>query len=1617
MSVAVVESPTILHNAVQGRVRIHLPSWSGQGKADLEAQLQQMPGVESVQANALTRNILIRFNSAETDEQTILRAISRLPVKTTGLPDREPARPIPLRERSGKKIRARIPIRGLDRDPSLAKRVIERLETHPGVSAEVSHLTGRVLVEFTEHAAYLDDLIADVVGLELPELPGEDRPAYPLDPGPLIQGMTRVVGASLGLGLLAGRKLLATEAPLPGAAAAIQISSIISILQGIPPIRYGLRRSLGRTLADLVVNIPSIITLTLSGNPLGLTLVVTESLRLTTEAYARRQAWRQHEERLNNAAPARPEAIIQLEPGERPPLPATVLEGCGTGIGRDGMPFPVTPGSAIPPGAQLYGGPFVVKLQAEGAFEPCTPQPRPADVRLTLYERYTRILTPISLLFAVGTGLLTRSITRALVALLLLNPRTAAIGLDGADLGASARVIRAGATVVGTRKNRPIRLPHSIILDGSRVLSDGLEVIAALPLSQEYNTAELLGLGAGVAAAASSPWGNVFRGASAVTATQGSFDGKTATALIEGVPYTLGSVEDWRTQPEAARLRQRGNYVLALRSAQVSQPLGLIALRPRLAPGLVEFVQTCRSHHVAVGVLAVGDELATRALARRTSIPLLGSDSAIDIIRSRQQQGQVVAFVSDNAGASPAFSACDLAIGLTNDRYHLPARADILAPDLGAIAAIIEAGARREATIQDSVGLSVISNIVGLAWGLRSMPGIEQASRTVSITSLGALADSWLRLRGGERRQEVAAYFADPHPERWGRRSSKEALRLLRSSPNGLTTQQVAGRRRAPAVRRRRHLVWSSLLEQIRSPLVIILGAGAGLFLLLGAVGDLGIISITILANAAVGVWQEYKANRVSDALERIGSPTARVRRDGRVKTIAASDLVPGDILELATGDRVAADARLLSAEGLEADESALTGESLPVAKTATGGTDSCRIVLEGSDVTSGTGRAVVFAVGSQTRMGATVAALASKEKEQNPLATRLARLLRLILPVSFASGALVMLIGLLRRQPLMAIVTVGASLAVTGIPEGLPLLSRASEAGVARRLASRRAVVRRLSSIEALGRVDVACTDKTGTITEGRLRVSLVTDDQQEATLPTELPDSLRYVLLTAGFASPHPNAPGANAHPTDASVIQAARDAGLGEQLLHPHDTELSFDPVRSFHATVVQGRLCLKGAPETLLTRCSQIRRNGQIVPMDEIARQAFLARSQQLASQGLRVLMVAEGSASSSIDQPRALTALGYVGISDPLKPDVPEAVRRCHEAGVRIIMITGDHPATAQAIGRKAGLLDHNDEAILVGEDLEGLQNGELDSRLERVSVIARATPLDKLRIVESLQRSGHTVAMTGDGVNDAPALRLANIGVAMGRRGTEVARQTADVVLVDDNFSTLVEALVEGRSFWRNIRRALGLLLGGNLGELGLVAGASVLGFNLPLTTSQILAMNAITDILPATAVALQQPESHRLAGLHREGATALDKPLRNDILRRSLATALPSLVVYGILLATGNVPQAQSAAYASVIVTQLAQTLDAGRYEGGLTQAVLGAVVGSLAVLGITFTVPPIRQFLSLVVPTPFGWFLIGSATVAAVVLSRLFALLPDGSLAQAQMQLPAPATASAAL
>jgi cation-transporting P-type ATPase I len=1566
--------------------------------------------VRRVEANPVTGNVLLTYDPTVSSGDALMRGIGQVRVHPDAPVDRAREAPPAMTERRhGPRRRARIAVRGLDRDPDLSRRVLQRLRRHAGVTARASPLTGRVLVEFDEKLTSLQDLLATVSDIELPELPGEDRPTHPLDPAPLIQSSARTVGAAVGLGWQALRRVGGLEVPPETARVFATASGVIGILQGFPFVRNGLRRLLGRDAADLTVNLTNIAMASFTSSPLGLLAMGAESLVLLNEVVARRAAWRRYEERLGDAA-AEPGATVCLEAGDRVPLDACVLEGHGTALGEDGLPVPLSPGERVPAGARIAGGPIVLELTAGEGF---TPAPRPAPPQPDLYRRYLQALGPAALAYAGLTALLTRSFSRTLASLVLVNPRTAVIGTEAATLDAVGRLCRSGLTQVSVRPDRPVQLPDVLLLDGVRLLTRGLDVSAVVPLREGSEPADMLELAAAVAAGANAPWGsNLSRHSpGSRTVADGRFDGVTASATVDGARYTLGPRGARQAVPDAERLGYGGQHLLVLRRQADPEPFALVALRPGLAEGVETLVERCRRHGVELRVMPHGNHAAVQAVAHRAKIKVARSPDAVGLIRRMQAGGSVVAYASDRAVSGPAFAAADLGIGMTSGRGgSFPARADLLAPDVAALAAFVEAAARRDAAARDAVALSAIANVAGAAWGVRGRPGVQRAGMAGYITGLAALLDGTLRLRGGEpRRGHALVHLADPQPERWGRRSIDATLHALRATAQGLSDAEAAARQRHAPRAARRHEWLAGVRDQVRSPISLVLAGGAALAVGVGQALDGAIIALTLGVNVAAGVWQERQAGEAAEALKRLATTTARVMREGRAMVIPAANVVSGDVLLLAPGDRVAADARLLQAAALEVDEAALTGESFPVAKGPDELTDAARVVLEGSDVLVGSGRAVVVAIGRNTRMGAIAEALKTPGLERSPLNDRLAQVLRLALPLAVGGGALAIGFGLLRGQPMVPQLTLGLTTALSVIPEGLPLLAGTGQAGVARRLATRHALVRRLSGIEALGRVDVACADKTGTLTEGKLSLRVVADADREAELPGRLGAGLRHVLLTAALASPHPESVGAAAHPTDRAVLKAAESAGLAQAARRPREAEAPFDPARSFHAALVQGRLCMKGAPEAVIARCDRVRRLGGDEPADGAARRALLDRAQSLAARGLRVLAVAErapeaDAAAPSVQEPVGLVALGFLGIRDSLRPGVPTAVRRCRAAGVRVLMLTGDHRASATAVAREAGILDageSDDRAVVTARELAELDNGELDRRMEAALVIARATPLDKLKIIESLRRGRHVIAMTGDGVNDAPALRLADVGVAMGRAGTDVARQAADLVLTDDNFATLVDALVEGRGFWRNMRRAMSLLLGGNLGEVGLVVGASLLGTGSPLNTRQILIVNLITDALPALAVVLQRPEHQNLSALAREGASALDASLRTDVLHRGSTTGLPALGAFLAMRRLGLGPQANSVAFASIVATQLAQTLDAGRVEGALSRSVVGAVGASAGLMAATLVIPPLRNMLAMSALGPTGWGMIGASALASVLLSRA-ACLP-GTLSAA--------------
>lgn len=610
--------------------------------------------------------------------------------------------------------------------------------------------------------------------------------------------------------------------------------------------------------------------------------------------------------------------------------------------------------------------------------------------------------------------------------------------------------------------------------------------------------------------------------------------------------------------------------------------------------------------------------------------------------------------------------------------------------------------------------------------------------------------------------------------------------------------------------------VWLLLLEQFKSPLVIVLIFACFVSLLLGERIDAISIGAILVINAVIGFFQEFRAESAIAALQKMTAPRAMVLREGKQTVVLAREVVPGDILILEAGDIVAADAEILQANRLQVNESVLTGESMPVSKTSESAPNSIEgshRVYMGTSVVTGTALARVYATGMKTEFGKIAHMISTARTEPTPLQVQLGHLGRSLLIICFFVVTLVAAIGYLQGISLMEVLIFSVSLAVAAVPEGMPAIVTVALALGVRRLALRNALIRKLPSVETLGSVSVICTDKTGTLTTGQMRVREIWGE-----------DHLEVLKAAASCcdAELDESGEGGTGDSTELAILIAARERGIEKDEIERVNSRVFVEPFDSDRKRMSiqrkDGVTYVKGAIESLLPICR----------MSEDAKKLANNAANEMSSMGLRVLAVGVGKEGEE----KNLKLLGLIGIADPPRSESVPAIREARQAGIRVIMVTGDHRETATAIAKEIGL----------ALDKESLES----------NVYARATPEDKLKLVRRLKNNGEIVAMTGDGVNDAPALREAHIGIAMGLAGTEVARQTSELVLADDNFATIVAAVREGRAIFQNIRKAVTYLLTGNAAEILLVFGAILIGLPLPLMAVHLLWINLVTDSLPA---------------------------------------------------------------------------------------------------------------------------------------------------------------------
>ena len=636
------------------------------------------------------------------------------------------------------------------------------------------------------------------------------------------------------------------------------------------------------------------------------------------------------------------------------------------------------------------------------------------------------------------------------------------------------------------------------------------------------------------------------------------------------------------------------------------------------------------------------------------------------------------------------------------------------------------------------------------------------------------------------------------------------------------------------------------------------------------------LILLIVIMNAIMGVMQESKAEKALDALKSLSAPHARVIRDGQESIIDAAGLVPGDIIRLEAGDFIPADARLIKSVSLKSEESALTGESVPSEKDASSVIDTnaalgdrTNMVFSGCSITYGTALAVVTATGMNTEMGKIANLLDNEEDSQTPLQKKLAQLGKYLGVLALAACAIIFVVGLLNGIPTLEIFMTAVSLAVSAIPEGLPAIVTIVLSIGVQRMVSKNAIIRRLPAVETLGGASVICSDKTGTLTQNRMTLVKAYVDGRSNTEPvdcnntSEVKHLLQYATLCCdGSVVFHGTEEQHIGDPTETAIVLAAHKNGLTKENLnitYPRLGEIPFDSDRKLMTTIhkIDGKLIaiVKGAFDVMSSRCIK----GDLITAQVI--------NSEMSSNALRVIAIAYKELNTMPEEitpetlENNLTFMGMVGMIDPPRPEAKEAVSICRKAGIKPVMITGDHVITASAIAKELGILGPSDKAI-TGAELDNLSDSELDNQIENIAVYARVSPENKIRIVKAWQRKNQVVAMTGDGVNDAPALKAADIGCAMGITGTDVAKGAADMTLTDDNFATIVDAVREGRGIYANIKKVVGFLLGTNIGEVITVFVAMLLWHKTPLLSMQLLWINLVTDSLPAIALGMEAVES-----------------------------------------------------------------------------------------------------------------------------------------------------------
>ncbi|WP_327108411.1 cation-translocating P-type ATPase [Nonomuraea glycinis] len=1195
---------------------------------------------------------------------------------------------------------------------------------------------------------------------------------------------------------------------------------------------------------------------------------------------------------------------------------------------------------------------------------------RPVPLPRGPVERYADAAGGVSLGAHAVTSVLSRSRHRGLSVLISGTPKAANLGRD-AFTGAVGRALAGRGTMVLDRAalSRMDRI-DTVVLDAAVLTTGAWTIDGVLPLTPDVDLDDLharlytlLDLTDPDAARARDGW-----------------QARPHTPQNDPRPDRDRVLEEWREQG-----------VRAVEVVRGGTPIALVGLARELYPAAEALVAAPKG---ACEVVLAGGEpgLARRLIVERS---IDGGTRLAASVRALQAEGRGVAVVSRRGRG--ALRQADLGIGLLDGVRRVPWDADVVAELDGVHLLLRYLASARKASVR-AVYVSAAGSAAGLGLAFLgpATTAVGRASLVRDCAGLAALAAGQWTARSVGR--EAPPIRADHTP--WHAMAARDVVERLRTSPNGLTESEAERRRTSrPAAKGPQSLAGASV-EELANPMTPLLAVGAGLSAAFGSALDAVLIGGVMVTGALLGGAQRRGADHALHHLTETTAVRVRLRRPTGLVQGDADALVPGDVIELRAGDAVPADGRLLKAAGLEMDEAPLTGESQLVAKTAAptaapAVADRASMVYEGTTVAAGHGLAVVVATGEATVAGRT-ARLSQEQPPPSGVELRLRELGHKILPTALGSGVVLMLVELVRGSPLAQALAPAVSMMVAAVPEGLPFVATVAELASAKRLSTRNTLVRNPSTIEALGRVDVLCFDKTGTLTEGHISLRMVSDGRVEQSVAEAVP-KLRAIVGAALRAGPRFDGGRAIPHPTDRAVVAGAERLGItpedGLRTWQRVD-ELPFEPARGYHAVLGRSEsgqlLSVKGAPEIVLSRSTGMVVDGRHVPLDDRVRRELEQGMERLARQGYRVLAVAERPASSraDLDESRIenLRFLGFLGMADPVRPTAKRSVEQLVRAGVRVVMLTGDHPSTAAAIAAEIGALDGL--RVMTGPELEALDDDALTEALAEVAVFARVTPEHKARIVTSFRTAGKVVAVTGDGANDVPAIRLADVGIALGTNAAPAARAAADIVLADDRIETIIDAIVEGRGMWASVRDALGILLGGNIGEIAFTLGSSLLTGRSALNTRQLLLVNLLTDMLPAMAVAIRPPSASSPERLLAEGPeVSLGAALTRDIYLRAVVTAGAATAAWSLARLSGTRGRADTVGLIGLVSAQLLQTL----VLGGRDRVVVLAAVSSLAALVVIVSVPGLSRLFGCRPTGLVGWGIGLGCAVAATVVSVL--------------------------